>query len=66
MAAFEEIRRYLKAHAISQATLAREIGVSDRMLRAVLTGRVRMTAELYLSICEALDVSVETFYPSKN
>ena len=55
------IQAYLKEHGIQQSKVAREIGVSDASLSAMLHGRTRISAEAYRAICEFLQVNLTEF-----
>lgn len=56
------IRQYIKSKGISQAYLADKTEVSDSQMSAALNGRQKLSAELYLSICNILEVPVSYFY----
>lgn len=51
------IRHILDAKQMSQAALARNLGVSQPFLSQVLNGRKKLSLELLLLICRTLEVS---------
>lgn len=56
-----EIKKYLDEKGIKQTYLARKIGMTDWALSGRLAGNIELRITEYYRICEALDVSLETF-----
>lgn len=56
------IQSYLKEKGLSQKYIAKQLGLTDSKLSAILQGKQQLKAEVYLAICEELDLSVNYFY----
>lgn len=59
------IRNYLEDKGITQEWLAQKIGMSKQTMSATLKGTRRLTAEEYVAICAALDLSMDYFKDTK-
>lgn len=55
------IRKYLEEKGITQEWLAQKIGMSKQAMSATLKGTRRLTADEYVDICVALDLSMDYF-----
>lgn len=58
-----KIKAYVDEKGIKQTVIARKAGLTDQELSAYLTGRIRLPADRFFAICEAIGVSPETFKP---
>lgn len=56
------IREYLISHGISQAFVARKIGISKQKLNGILNGRQEIKAMELKAVCEAVGVPFDYFY----
>jgi len=61
----QEIKNYLDANGIKQRFLANKAGLSEKTLSYILTGRSRLTTEVYQKICNALDLPLDYFWRKK-
>lgn len=57
----ELIKRYLDENGIKYTFVANEIGVAKNVLSAMLSGKRKITAEEYISICTAIKVDTSYF-----
>jgi len=55
------IKQYLDEHGIKHAFVANEIGVAKNVFSSMLSGKRKITAEEYISICTAVKVSSNHF-----
>lgn len=60
----EAIKKYLDENGIKYSYVADAIGMTMNMFSPTLSGKRKMTAEEYLSICKALNVPADTFSPA--
>lgn len=58
---YQKIREYLEANGISQAFVAKKVGMTKAAISSSLRGERNLTAEEYLGICHALGVNVDVF-----
>lgn len=59
---YNRIKDYLNEKGIKQKMIAQKIGMDENTLSATLSGRRKMLACEYLSICDALQVPPDTFW----
>lgn len=59
----EKIKQYIDEKGMKQGAVARKAGLTDQELSAYMTGRVRLTADKFFLICDALGESPEKFKP---
>lgn len=59
----EMIKAYIEEHGLKQTVIARKAGLSDQEISAYLTGRIRLPADKFFLICNAIGVSPEQFRP---
>lgn len=57
----ENIREYLKANGITQEYIAKKTGMTKQAVSSSLCGARKLSADEYVSICEALGVSPNKF-----
>lgn len=58
---YKEIKKYLNREGISQASLAKRIGMHIVTLNAILNGNRKLLAEEYFEICKALNLEANYF-----
>lgn len=58
---YEELAKYLEAKGIKQSFVSKKADIEKNALSNILSGDRRMTADEYVRICDALDVSTEKF-----
>lgn len=58
---YEEIRAYIEEHGLKQKAVAEKAGLSKQAMSESMRGTRRLTAEEYMSICRALNVSPDLF-----
>ncbi|MBQ9773127.1 MAG: helix-turn-helix transcriptional regulator [Clostridia bacterium] len=56
------VKQYLEERGVSQAFLARAVGVSVQTMNAICNDRQTMSAELYYAICRVLGLPFDYFY----
>ena len=56
------IREYLISHGIKQAFVADKCGWSKQKANAIMTGKQKINANEYGSICDAIGVPYDYFY----
>ena len=56
-----EIKKYLDAKGITQTFVAKKTGIAINTLNAMLNGNRGISAIEYFSICDALEISLDTF-----
>ena len=56
------IREYLISHGIKQAFVADKCGWSKQKTNAIMTGKQKINADEYGSICDAICVPYDYFY----
>lgn len=61
MQVYEAVRAYIDARGIKQVALAKNTGIPQQTLNAMLNGKRTMYAEDLGLICRALEVSADTF-----
>lgn len=61
----ENIKRFMDENGIKQRTIAQKCGVPEGKISAILTGRTRLTADVFFLICKALGQSPDFFDPEK-
>ena len=59
------LKAYIDERGIKQSFIARKAGLTDQELSAYLTGRLRLPADKFFMICNALRISPEEFDPNK-
>ena len=59
----EKIKAYVEEKGIKQTVIAKKAGLTNQELSAYLTGRLRLPADRFFAICEAIGVSPEIFKP---
>lgn len=57
----ESINKYLKDRGIKQSWLAEKVGLPVTTLNGIINGKVQLKADLFIQICQALEVPPETF-----
>ena len=62
---YEKLKNYIDEKGYKQAAIARAIGVTDSVLSQMLAGKVRMSAEVFMSICAFLEVDPGRFAPDE-
>lgn len=61
----ENIKSYLDDNYISQKLIVAETGMTQNAVSLSLSGKRKLTADEYISICQALNVPLETFLTAK-
>lgn len=61
MSLSENIDRYLECNGIMKKFVAEKTGMTQSAVTQSLSGKRKLTADEYISICRALDVPLETF-----
>ena len=56
------VRQYLIEHGIKQSFVAEKCGWTKQKTNAIVTGKKKITAEEYGSLCDAIGVSYDYFY----
>jgi plasmid maintenance system antidote protein VapI len=57
----QNINEYLKNKGIKQTWLAEQVGIPTTTLNGIINGKVQMKADLFIRICQVLNVPPETF-----
>lgn len=57
----DKIRKYIEDNGISQTVLSRKTGMTKQAMSTSLRGLRKLTAEEYVSICDALGVGTDFF-----
>lgn len=57
----DKIRQHIEQKGISQAAIARKAGMTKQAMSTSLRGMRKLSAEEYVAICDALDVSTDYF-----
>lgn len=60
-----KIKNYILNSGFKIIAIAEKSNIPANTFSAILNGKRKITAEEYFSICEALEVSLETFATSK-
>ena len=58
---YKRIAQYLSDHGIKQSVLAARSGMTKQALSDALRGVRKLQADEYVAICDALEVSTDTF-----
>lgn len=58
---YEQVAKYLEEKGIKQSFVCKKTGIEKNALSNTLSGDRRMTAEEYVSICDALEVPYSLF-----
>lgn len=61
-----QVKDFVKENKISQKLLAQKSGLTENALSLILNGKRKLTADEYISICDALCVPYERFVPENN
>ena len=61
----QRIKKYLKERGVTQASVARRIGMSESKLSLSLSGKRGLTLNEFEKICRVLEVSPNTFVAAK-
>lgn len=61
MSLSENINRYLENNGIMKNFLAEKTGMTQNAVSLSLNGKRKLSADEYISICQALNVPFETF-----
>lgn len=56
-----KIKEYLKSNGISQIFLSNKTGIDKNKLNQILNDKCSLSAEHYIKICNALNVSCDYF-----
>jgi len=64
MAIAQNLRNYLISHGIKQTFIAEKCGWSKQKVNCIVTGKQKMTAEDFSSICKAIGAPYELFLGS--
>ena len=56
------LKNYIHTKKIKQKILAREMGISEKQLSALLCGRKKTTTSIVLKFCEVLQVTPNDLY----
>lgn len=62
----ENINSYLEENYISQKLIVDKTGMTQNAVSLALSGKRKITADEYISICRALNVPLETFLTNKS
>lgn len=60
-----QLKAYLKERHLSQATISRVLRINQSTLNMILSGNRGLYADLYMDICQLLDVPAEQFYEKR-
>ena len=60
-----KVKEYLDENGIKYSYLSEKIGMPMNTLSLVLNGKRKMSVEEYFTICEALELPVNTFEPKE-
>lgn len=66
MKVYEKVRAYILERGIKQTVVAERSGIHISTFNAIMNGRRTMYADDFRDICNALDVSPETFIEYKS
>lgn len=58
-----KVKEYLDKNGIKYSFLSERIGIPMNVLSPLLNGKRKMSVEEYFTICEALELPVNTFEP---
>ena len=61
----EILKDYLKGHGISQAFVARKMGITRQAFNAYVNGNCKFTADFAISAADALGISPDIFFKEK-
>lgn len=61
----ERIGAYVKENNIKQKTLSTKTGISENALSLVFNGKRKLSADEYISICDAVCVAYDKFTVAK-
>lgn len=57
----QKIKQYIYEHGLELGSIAEKIGISVNTFSAMMNGKRKITAEEYMQICNALNVSLDFF-----
>ena len=57
----EILKDYLKDHGISQAFVARKMGIKRQLFNAYVNGQLKFDADFAISVAKALNISPKIF-----
>lgn len=57
----EQIKAYLEDKGIKQTAIAPKLGMSKQLFGSKVRGETNFTADEYISLCHALDVTLDFF-----
>lgn len=63
---YKEIDSYLKEHGITRSFIADKTGLSNSTLTAIFSGKRKLLATEYATICRVLNVSLDSFSDTQN
>lgn len=61
----QSLHQYIKDKGVKQAAIARAIGITAPQLSIYLTGKTRMPADVFLAICQFIEVDPSRFATDK-
>lgn len=61
-----KVKEYLDENGIKYSFLSEKVGIPMNVLSPLLNGKRKMSVEEYFTICEALNLPVDTFEPDEN
>lgn len=61
-----KVKEYLDENGIKYSFLSGKVGIPMNVLSPLLNGKRKMSVEEYFTICEALNLPVDTFEPDEN
>lgn len=59
----EKISNYMREKGIKGTVIAQKAGITQQQMSAILNQKMQLKADVFFRICEALEVSPETFAP---
>ena len=62
----QKIRQYFLDHHIHSSQVAKDLGIDEAQLDAMLSGSLAISAEDYYLICQSLGVPLEYFFPAED
>ena len=61
-----KVKKYLDDNGIKYSFLSEKIGMPMNTLSYLLNGKRKMSVEEYFTICDALEIPVDSFEPDKD
>lgn len=58
----ERVREIINTHCLSQAKIARSMGVNDKKLSSIANGKRRLSAAELYEFCKAAHISADDFF----